>query len=177
MPAVPLSRLPKILRRMRLHFWVRSEHPVDSHRFLSPTDDCLTGNLLFGRTRQRQEAMRHVPLCLFVPFVLACGGPTEPFVPPSIRLEGTVTAVDDGSPITGARLTVWVPTGVLTSRTISLAITDASGRYSASFTSEMCSYRVDVDAPLFSSQFFFGRDIGCEYGVHTLDVQLERIPT
>ncbi len=51
--------------------------------------------------------MRHTPLCLVVPFVLACGvfGPSEPF----IRVQGTVTAADDGSPVAGARVTVSSP--------------------------------------------------------------------
>ena len=49
--------------------------------------------------------MRHIPLCFAIPFVLACGpllGPIEP----TIRLVGTVTAADDGSPVAGAVLEV-----------------------------------------------------------------------
>ncbi len=49
--------------------------------------------------------MRHVPLCLVVPFVLACStGPSEQTI--AIRVQGTVTAADDGSPVAGAVLEV-----------------------------------------------------------------------
>ena len=76
--------------------------------------------------------MRHVSLCLVVPFVLACG-----IVEPdglTIRVEGTVTAADDGTPVAGATVRVFgfalYPGGGHT--------TDASGDYSLSFVVPPC---------------------------------------
>ena len=75
--------------------------------------------------------MRHIPLCLFVPFVLACGlfGPSEP----TIRLEGTVTVADDGSPVVGARVTVTRGFG---GTVMGNAVTGTDGRYTLSFATE-----------------------------------------
>ena len=117
-------------------------------------------------------------LCLVVPFVLACStGPSEP---PTIRLEGTITAAEDGSPIMGATISAWIPTSLLSDRTLATAETDASGRYSLSFGTEgiFCDYFVGVSANLFQLQTWRGWEISesCFDGVQTLDVQLERLP-
>ena len=121
--------------------------------------------------------MRHVFLCLVVPLVLACGsGPFEPYRS-GFRLEGTVTAADDGSPIGGANLKLWVPTGVLTSKIIITVVTEPSGRYLVFLDPENSSFRVNVYAVGFFSQFLYSSDARYEDGARILDVQLERIPT
>ena len=78
--------------------------------------------------------MRRIPLCLFVPFVLACGtGPSEP----NIRLEGTVTAADDGSPITAAWIDVFeAKRAPIHHWTRIPETTDLLGRYAISFLTE-----------------------------------------
>ncbi len=57
-------------------------------------------------SRLEEPTMRHVPLCLVVPFVLACDlvGPST-----TIQVEGTFTAAYDGSPIAGGQVLVSDP--------------------------------------------------------------------
>ncbi len=123
--------------------------------------------------------MRHIPLCLFVPFVLACGS-TEPSEP-TIRLEGTITAADDGSPIAGANISVGFSTGFLSTTTIASDQTDASGRYALSFETKGVGckdYFVFVVAnPLFLPNLSFDSGLRCTDKVQTLDFQLERETT
>ena len=124
--------------------------------------------------------MRRISLCLVVPFVLACGtGPSEP----TIRLEGTVTAADDGSPIAGAPVHVF---SGLSDPTIHARVTtDSSGFYSLSFATEGgChedEFNITVAGPgfrPFSPLFLWSGNSGirCTDEVQTLDFQLERIP-
>ena len=121
--------------------------------------------------------MRHIPLCLVVPFVLACGltGPGEP----TIRLEGTVTAADDGSPIAGANIGVAHSLGWSSSTGVAAGRTDATGRYALSFETKGVgckNYFVNVVAnPLFLPNLFRSGP-GCTDRVQTLDFQLERRP-
>ena len=110
--------------------------------------------------------MRRISLCLFVPFVLACG-----IVEPdsfTIRVEGTVTAADDGTPVAGATVRVFgfgtAPGGGHT--------TNASGDYSLSFVVARCS-----ESPkgiIFSHPGFLDRIlvVACRAGLQTIDVQL-----
>ena len=79
--------------------------------------------------------MRRISLCLVVPFVLACNL-TEPEVERlEIRVQGTVTAADDGTPVAGATVGVFgFGFGPTRSTT-----TDASGDYSLSFVVSRCS--------------------------------------
>ena len=127
--------------------------------------------------------MRHIALCLFVPFVLACGllEPGEL----TVRLEGTVTSADNGAPIDSIRMFAhftegWVFT---TQTTVASAITDATGRYALSFgTEEGCKVYTLTASDLtvrFASQ---SRERGtgirasvrCTDEVQTFDFQLER---
>ena len=119
--------------------------------------------------------MRHIPLCLVVPFVLACGtGPSEP----TIRVEGIVTAADDGTRIAGANISVGFSTGFLSTTTIASDRTDASGRYALSFETKGVGckdYFVFVVAnPLFLTNLSFDSGLRCTDKVQTLDFQLER---
>ena len=119
--------------------------------------------------------MRRMSLCLVVPFVLACGllGPGEP----TIRLEGTVTAADDGSPIAGANISVAHSFDLSSSTGVAAGQTDASGRYALSFETEGVgckNYHVNVVAnPLFIP-ILFGPGPGCTDDLQSLDFQLER---
>ena len=123
--------------------------------------------------------MRHIPLCLVVPLVLACGlvEPGEP----TIRLEGTVTAADDGSPIAGANISVGHSMGWHSSTGVAAGRTDASGRYALSFETEGVGckdYFVFVIAnPLFLPNLSFGSSLRCTDELQTLDFQLERRTT
>ncbi len=122
--------------------------------------------------------MRHMPLCLAVPFVLACGtvGPSGP----TIRVEGTVTAADDGTPVVGAEAVVWdfcfndcTPPAQ--------DITDASGGYSLSFVAVECTFmpgRIFVTHPDFFLATFgmIGPNLTCTEELQTFDVQLLRNP-
>ena len=81
--------------------------------------------------------MRRIPLCLVVPFVLACGsGPFE--VEPdqvTIRVQGTVRAADNGTPVAGAEVEMWQPCGEGgCPRFFAVVFTDTSGFYSFSVT-------------------------------------------
>ncbi len=124
--------------------------------------------------------MRRIPLCLVVPFLLACGlfGPSEP----TIRLEGTVTSADNGSPIDSVRILVHFtevfsePSLRFTKTNVASATTDATGRYTLSFGTEGgCKPYVLTASDLtvrFASQTI--ADIRCTDEVQTVDIQLER---
>lgn len=123
--------------------------------------------------------MRHIPLCLVVPFVLACGtGPSEP----TIRLEGTVTALDDGSPVAGARLIVFA--NEFGGPYWESHITDASGRYALSFSTNGIGCQEDeFYITVNAIRFGFGlltlwdgnSGIRCTDELQTLDFQLQRL--
>ena len=145
--------------------------------------------------------MRRVSLCLAFPFVLACGpsgivgidnirGPTEPDTPRetvalTIRVEGVVTAADDGSPIVGAlaevlELCLFAVCGLRAGDT-----TDASGHYSLSFVLAPCREGM---APLLITPpgpNFLVENVGllddphitCTEELQIIDVQLMRIST
>ena len=121
--------------------------------------------------------MRHVSLCVVVPFVLACGlfGPSEP----TIRLEGTVTSADNGSPIDSVRIFVHFTEGFsfnVFDTTVASATTDATGRYALSFGTEGgCKAYILTASDLtvdFASQSREG--VRCTDKVQTFDFQLER---
>ncbi len=126
--------------------------------------------------------MRHIPLCLVVPFVLACGlvGPGEP----TIRVEGTVTSADNGSPIDSVRILVHFtevfsePSLRFTKTNVASATTDATGRYTLSFGTEggCKAYTLTASATIhFASQSRKGAaGIRCTDEVQTVDIQLER---
>ncbi len=150
--------------------------------------------------------MRHVSLCLVVPFVLAGGpsgivgidnirGPTEPdtprqTVPLTIRVEGVVTAADDGSPIAGAsagfRRCESESYFHCTWRTVARTTTDVHGHYSLSYSyvhRRHCGYLwqgLETTAEGFLTNIFSGFDdphLTCTEELQTTNVQLERIPT
>ncbi len=126
--------------------------------------------------------MRHIPLCLFVPFVLACGllGPGEP----TIQVQGTVTAADDGTPIIGALVRMFAFKGF--SFAVGLATTDRSGRYALSLSTEGIGCREDqlritisvgfIEEEFESLDFRGNSGVRCTDKPQTLDFQLERIP-
>ena len=127
--------------------------------------------------------MRHVPLCLVVPFVLACGlvGPDDT----TMRVQGTVTAADDGSPIAGAsvQFVYHEPTSILSSIFYNVAIsaTDAQGHYSLSYVKEgYCGdslFHLVANAQGFAEEWiWFTQDphITCTEALQTIDIQLER---
>ena len=111
--------------------------------------------------------MRHIPLCLVVPLVLACiTGPSEQ--PIAIRVQGTVTAADDGSPVEGATVGVF-GFGLTRSGTT----TDASGNYSLSFVVSLCSESskgIIVRHPDFRLDHIAA--LSCTEGVQTRDIQM-----
>ena len=130
--------------------------------------------------------MRHIPLCLIVPFVLACGlvGPDDT----TIQVQGQVTAAEDGSPIAGAsvELRYREATSIAswTSRHLALSITDAQGHYSLSYVKEGgCGdlFSLVVKAQGFTSEgissLFDDPHITCTEEVQAFDVQLEREST
>ena len=129
--------------------------------------------------------MRHVPLCLVVPFVLACGlvGPDDT----TMRVQGTVTAAD-GSPIAGASVHFVYnePTSILTSILYNVAnsTTDAQGHYSLSYVKEgHCGdslFYLAANAQGFAEEWIgFTQDphITCTEALQTIDIQLEREST
>ena len=122
--------------------------------------------------------MRRVSLCLIVPFVLACGlvGPSEP----TIRVEGTVTSADNGSPIDSASIFVHFTEHFLSFQgtTAARATTDATGRYALSFGTEGGCKAYTLTARdhtiHFASQSRKGAaGIRCTDKVQTFDFQLE----
>ena len=118
--------------------------------------------------------MNRVSLCLMVPFVLACGtGPSGL----TIRLQGTVTAADDGSPISTVRIEVGDPATPGIIKPGHLARTDLEGRYELSFETAGCeTYLLAArdESVRFESQSREGADgIRCTDEVQTFDFQLE----
>ena len=111
--------------------------------------------------------MRHIPLCLVVPLVLACStGPSEQTI--AIRVQGTVTAADDGSPVAGATVGVFGFGARDTDTT-----TDASGDYSLSFVVSRCSESskgIIVRHPGFDLTSIVA--ISCREGLQIRDIQL-----
>lgn len=114
--------------------------------------------------------MRRMSLCLVVPFVLACNL-TEPEVERlEIRVQGTVTAADDGTPVAGATLRVF---GFATYSGRGHT-TDASGDYSLSFVVPEC-----WESPkgiIFSHSGFSMQRIvaiSCTEGLQIRDIQLQ----
>ena len=84
--------------------------------------------------------MRRMSLCLVVPFVLACRiVEPEPFGP-FIRVEGTVTAADDGTPVAGAEVRVWDFCIGDSCTPPAQDTTDTSGDYSLSFVGVACTF-------------------------------------
>ncbi|MCH7683411.1 MAG: carboxypeptidase regulatory-like domain-containing protein [Gemmatimonadetes bacterium] len=112
--------------------------------------------------------MRHISLCLVVPFVLACG-----IVEPdsfTILVKGTVTAADDGTPVAGATVGVFGFAGSFGRRDTT---TDASGHYSLSFVVHKCS---ESSKGIIFRHPGFHLDrilvVACRAGLQTIDVQL-----
>ncbi len=124
--------------------------------------------------------MRRISLCLVVPFVLACGiiGPSSR----NIRVEGTVTAADDGSPIAGASVSV----GKFGRDQNTQVQTNNQGDYSLSFIDTACSesfFLISASADGFrllliaSSSFDDTIGVRCTQEPQTIDFQLERETT
>ena len=116
--------------------------------------------------------MRSISLCLVVPLVLACG-----IVEPdslTVRVEGKVTAADDGTPVAGATLGVFgfgaYPGGGTT--------TDASGDYSLSFVVPSCGeppWGIVIRAPRgFRDRIFSDRivEMRCTDALQVINVRL-----
>ncbi len=113
--------------------------------------------------------MRHIPLCLVVPLVLACStGPSEQTI--AIRVQGPVTAADDGTPVAGATVGVF---GFANSFGRRDTTTDASGHYSLSFVVHKCS---ESSKGIIFRHPGFRLDrilvVACRAGLQTIDVQL-----
>ncbi len=127
--------------------------------------------------------MRRVFLCRFVPLVLACStGPSEL----TIRLQGTVTATDDGSSIPDASVGVFLGWSFATppDRPSASVRTDDSGHYSLSLETEgkRCwddALNISVTVTRFQRLLlWFGTsDLHCTDELQTLDFQLERLTT
>ena len=111
----------------------------------------------------------------------ACGLFTGPEELP-IHVQGTVTAADDGSPITGASVKV---TGsclfACTPPTFALTTTDDSGSYSFSFVKEgkcrEANFFLGVSAEGFRFLGFSSvtdPHILCTEEIQTIDIQLQR---
>ena len=125
--------------------------------------------------------MRHIPLCLVVPLVLACG-----IVEPdglTIRVEGTVTAADDGTPVAGAAVEVWeFCFGDSCAPSPAADTTDTSGDYSLSFVSDLCRGgglpgNIFVTHPGFwfkNHGAFDDPHMTCTEELQTIDIQLDR---
>ncbi len=124
--------------------------------------------------------MRHVSLCLVTLFVCAACSIFEPET--TIRVQGTITAADDGSPIAGAslELRLVVPTSIAswTSRSVGSSTTDAPGHYSLSYVRDGgCLFVLLVNAQGFTGDgvgWLDDPDITCTDKVQTFDFQLER---
>lgn len=116
----------------------------------------------------------------------ACGPVNEPREGLTIRVQGTVTAADDGSPIAGARISVTGPCFVgCAPPTDVFTTTDDSGRYSLSFDWERtCSQarfilRVSAEGfrvRNFESMSVFEPHVRCIERIQTIDVQLDTLP-
>ena len=131
--------------------------------------------------------MRRISLCLAFPFVLACGlvGPDDT----TMRVLGTVTAADDGSPIAGAsvRFVYHEQTSNFLSwinSTADRSTTDAQGHYSLSYVKEgFCGdslFHLVANAQGFAEEWiWFTQDphITCTERLQTIDLQLERETT
>ena len=125
--------------------------------------------------------MRHIPLCLFVPFVLACGI-VEP-VGPFIRVEGTVTAANDGTPVAGAEVRVWVFCLGSDCTPPAQDTTDTAGDYSLAFVAVNCQSggtwpgNIFVTHPDFQFEnigLFSDLHMTCTEELQTIDIQLDR---
>lgn len=133
-------------------------------------------------------------IALFTAAVVGCAAPTEPErdIEVQIRVEGTVTAADDGSVIEGARVQVlgpyFLPTGSLTHVTFQQvtvpragASSDTAGHYSLSFVqSGFCNehlFGIEAGAAGFHGVHFEGvggpGHIRCTDELQTIDLQLE----
>ena len=140
--------------------------------------------------------MRHISLCLIVPFVLACGPSgivgiynVRPGPALTIRVEGTVTAADDGSPIVGALVKVWDFCFGDDCTPPAQDTTDGSGDYSLSFVSDRCvPENVPVRIPghiIVTHPDFEFENIGgfsdshmtCTEELQIIDIQLRRRST
>ncbi len=117
--------------------------------------------------------MRRVSVCLVAAFLLACRTTTEPeFTRLTIRVRGTVTEADNGSPVVGAE--VFVLTLSLTNNVLVNGSTNTLGRYSLSFINTDCI--LDFASLLIDHPVFLSRNIGlkCTEELQTVDVQLAR---
>ena len=100
--------------------------------------------------------------------------------PVTIRVEGTVTAADDGSPVVGAEVVVVRIRFLRENITLATDSTDTSGRYSLSFDNTDCVG--NFVAFSITHPDFFLKSIGvihdphvnCTEELQTIDVQLDR---
>ena len=133
--------------------------------------------------------MRRIPLCLVVPFVLACGpsgivgidnirGATGPGTL-TIRIEGTVTAAHDGTPLAGVPVWVWDFCWGHDCTPPARDTTDTAGNYSLSFVAASCRPPLAIIAvthPGFLDGLVGGM-VTCTEELQTIDIQLRRRST
>jgi len=129
--------------------------------------------------------MRRVPILLAtltLTSLNACAGPTEP-EGLTIRVQGTVTASDDRSPIVNADIEAWrvFPICIENCSPVARDITDDSGDYSLSFVVAACRYGMPANVWV-THPDFLPENIGllddphltCTEELQTIDVQLVR---
>ena len=158
---------------------------------------------VFSLCRMRKEPstqsfcvvnMRRVSVCLVALFVLACRTTTEPQftrapISLTIRVEGTVTAADDWSPVVGAVAEVFEIVSHQDDRSLAMDLTDTSGRYWLSFVWTHCP---EISASRAVGTVFFithpdffsairgvlaNPHITCTEELQTIDVRLARKPS
>ena len=135
---------------------------------------------------RRYSTLRRLTICLLFPaYLAACSSwhvqevsPQQLVTEVTLRVQGTVTAAADGSPIAGATVSVEKQEG-FTRRSLWRAWTDNQGDYSLSFVlTGSClegQLRILASAEGFRSQFNRFRDpFRCTEEVQTFDFQLER---
>ena len=108
---------------------------------------------------------------------VVAGCVTEPQM--SIRVEGTVTEIPDGSLIAAATVSVHQAGGLLHSgEEVVRVSTDGLGHYSLSFATGYCNeFRYGVKASRILFRSFGSKRISCTEEIQTIDLQLERCPT
>ena len=131
--------------------------------------------------------MRHTTMLVAI-LALASLNACEVFTGPddtTMRVQGTVTAADDGSPIAGASVQFVHLQSDWTLRTVAGSTpTDAQGHYSLSYVNEgFCGdslFHLVANAQGFAEEFIWDTQdphITCTEALQTIDLQLERETT